>query len=99
MGIPPPFLNWDAAPVWNPFYYTALLIAVVAIVLAWAIWGSRFGLQLRAIRDDEDRARGLGAKTMRVKLTAFVISCCLIATLGGLCVYHHADPRPHTPSH
>ena len=30
---------------------------------------SRFGLQLRAIRDDEDRARGLGVRAMRVKLT------------------------------
>ena len=49
-------------PYYNPFYYTALLIAVVAAVLAWAIWGSRFGLQLRAIRDDEDRARGLGSR-------------------------------------
>ena len=70
IGLIPPFLNWDATTVWNPFYYTALLIAVVSAVLAWAIWGSRFGLQLRAIRDDEDRARGLGVKTMRVKLAA-----------------------------
>src|SRR5260370_25662336 len=94
MGIPPPFLNWDAAPVWNPFCYTALLIAVVAIVLAWAIWGSRFGLQLRAIRDDEDRARGLGVKTMRVKLTAFVISAFIIGTLGGLFFYYQSDALP-----
>jgi len=94
IGIIPPYLNWDAATVWNPFYYTALLIAVVAIVLAWAIWGSRFGLQLRAIRDDEDRARGLGVKTMRVKLTAFVISGFIIGTLGGLYFYYQADALP-----
>jgi branched-chain amino acid transport system permease protein len=94
IGIIPPYLNWDAATVWNPFYYTALLIAVVATALAWAIWGSRFGLQLRAIRDDEDRARGLGVKTMRVKLTAFVISGFIIGTLGGLYFYYQADALP-----
>ena len=93
-GISPPFLNWDATTVYNPFYYTALLIAVVAAVLAWAIWGSRFGLQLRAIRDDEDRARGLGVKTMRVKLTAFVISGFITGTLGGLYFYFQSDALP-----
>jgi len=93
-GISPPFLNWDATTVYNPFYYTALLIAIVAIVLAWAIWGSRFGLQLRAIRDDEDRARGLGVRTMRVKLTAFVISAFIIGTLGGLYLYFQSDALP-----
>jgi len=94
IGIIPPFLNWDAATVYNPFYYTALLIAVVAGVLAWAIWGSRFGLQLRAIRDDEDRARGLGVKTMRVKLTAFVVSGFITGTLGGLYFYFQSDALP-----
>jgi len=63
-------------------------------VLAWAIWGSRFGLQLRAIRDDEDRARGLGVRTMRVKLTAFMISGFITGTLGGLYFYYQADALP-----
>jgi branched-chain amino acid transport system permease protein len=93
-GIIPTYLNWDQATVYNPFYYTALLIAVVSAVLAWAIWGSRFGLQLRAIRDDEDRARGLGVKTMRVKLTAFMISAFIIGTLGGLYFYFQSDALP-----
>src|SRR5438034_9378349 len=86
-GIFPPFLNWDPATFDMPFFYTALIIAVASAVLAWAIWGSRFGLQLRAIRDDEDRARGLGVKTMRVKLTAFVISGFITGMLGGLYFY------------
>jgi branched-chain amino acid transport system permease protein len=94
VGLIPPFLNWDATTVWNPFYYTALFIAIVSAVLAWAIWGSRFGLQLRAIRDDEDRARGLGVKTMRVKLAAFVISAFILGTLGGLYFYFQSDALP-----
>jgi branched-chain amino acid transport system permease protein len=93
-GLIPPFLNWDAATVYDPFYYTAMFIAVAAAVLAWAIWGSRFGLQLRAIRDDENRARGLGVRTMRVKLTAFVISAFIMGTLGGLYFYFQSDALP-----
>ena len=93
-GIFPPFLNWDPATFDMPFYYTALVIAVGAAVLAWAIWGSRFGLQLRAIRDDEDRARGLGVRTMRVKLTAFVISGFITGMLGGLYFYFQSEALP-----
>ena len=93
-GIFPPFLNWDPATFDMPFYYTALIIAVAAAVLAWAIWGSRFGLQLRAIRDDEDRARGLGVRTMRVKLTAFVISGFITGMLGGLYFYFQSEALP-----
>ncbi len=93
-GIFPPFLNWDPNTFDIPFYYAALLIAVGAAVLAWAIWGSRFGLQLRAIRDDEDRARGLGVRTMRVKLAAFVISGFIIGMLGGLYFYFQSEALP-----
>ncbi len=93
-GILPPYLNWDPNTFNNPFYYLALLIAVLSIVLAWAIWGSRFGLQLRAIRDDEDRARGLGVKTMRVKLTAFVIAAVIGGLLGGLYFYFQQEALP-----
>ena len=93
-GILPAYLNWDPNTFNNPFYYTALLVAVAVIVLAWLIWGSRFGLQLRAIRDDEDRARGLGVKTMRVKLIAFVISALFAGFLGGLYFYFQQEALP-----
>ncbi len=93
-GILPPFLNWDPNTFDIPFYYTALVIAVGAAVLAWGIWGSRFGLQLRAIRDDEDRARGLGVRTMRVKMTALVVSAVITGLLGGLYFYFQQEALP-----
>ena len=73
-GILLPFAPFSAANYNQPFYYVGLVILVLAVLLSWAVRRSRFGLQLLAIRDDEDRARGLGVKTGRVKLTAFVIS-------------------------
>jgi branched-chain amino acid transport system permease protein len=93
-GILPPYLNWDPNTFDMPFYYTAFVIAIGAAVLAWLIWHSRFGLQLRAIRDDEDRARGLGVKTMRMKLSALVISGFITGLLGGLYFYFQQEALP-----
>jgi branched-chain amino acid transport system permease protein len=95
-GLSPPFLNWNPATVYNPFYYAALLITVGTIVLSWLVRGSRFGLQLLAIRDDEDRARGLGVKPMRVKLTAFVISAFIVGMLGALWIFFLGQALPET---
>jgi branched-chain amino acid transport system permease protein len=84
VGIPAPFLSWAPETFNNPFYYLALALAAGVAVLSWLIRGSRFGLQLRAIRDDEDRARGLGVRAMRVKLAAFVISGVVTGLVGAL---------------
>jgi branched-chain amino acid transport system permease protein len=84
VGINAPFLGWAPQTYNNPFYYLALIIVVGTTALSWLIRRSRFGLQLRAIKDDEDRARGLGVRAMRVKLSAFVISAVLTGMIGGL---------------
>jgi branched-chain amino acid transport system permease protein len=93
-GILAPSPNWDAATFNNPFYYTALALLVVTIAVSWLIRGSRFGLQLRAIRDDEDRAAGLGVRAMPVKLAAFVISAIVTGMAGGLWFYFIGQAVP-----
>ena len=93
-GIIAPILNWAPATYNNPFYYIALVIAVLTAGLSWLIRGSRFGLQLRAIRDDEDRARGLGVRAMQVKLSAFVISAFVTGMVGGLWYYFIGEALP-----
>ena len=95
-GLSAPFLAWNPATYNDPFYYLALAIVVGTVGLAWLIRGSRFGLQLRAIRDDEDRARGLGVRTMRVKLAAFVISAFVTGMLGGLWFYFITQVLPQS---
>jgi branched-chain amino acid transport system permease protein len=95
-GVSAPFLQWDPATYNNPFYYTALIIAVAAIALSWQIRGSAFGLQLLAIRDDEDRARGLGVRAVRVKLTAFTISGFITGVVGGLWFFFIGQALPET---
>jgi branched-chain amino acid transport system permease protein len=93
-GLDAPFLTWAPDTYNNPFYYVALVIAVGTTGLSWLIRGSRFGLQLRAIRDDEDRARSLGVRAMRVKLAAFVISGAVTGLIGALWFFFIAQVLP-----
>jgi branched-chain amino acid transport system permease protein len=95
-GVSSPFYLWSASDYNNPFYYVGLIIAVLTIVLSWLIRNSRFGLQLLAIRDDEDRARGLGVRAMKVKLTAFVISGGITGMIGGLWWFFIGQALPET---
>ena len=95
-GLGSPFLNWPAASYNTPFYYIALAFAAGTVAIAWLVRRSRFGLQLRAIRDDEDRARGLGVRTMRVKLSAFVISGAITAGIGAVWFYYINQVEPQT---
>ena len=95
-GLGSPFLSWAPTPYNQNFYYIALACTVGAVLIAWLVGRSRFGLQLRAIRDDEDRARGLGVKAMRVKLTAFVISGAITAMIGAVWFYYINQVEPQT---
>jgi len=94
VGVAAPFLPWNPVSFNDHFYYITLGCAVVAIVIAVLVRRSRFGLQLRAIRDDEDRARGLGVRTMKVKLTAFVLSATVAGLVGGVWFLYLTQVQP-----
>jgi branched-chain amino acid transport system permease protein len=95
-GIFFPIAPFSAANYNEPFYYVGLAILILTVIVSWAVRRSRFGLQLLAIRDDEDRARGLGVKTERVKLTAFVISAFPVGMVGALYFYFIGQVFPQT---
>jgi branched-chain amino acid transport system permease protein len=78
---PPP---WSGNDYNLPFYYIALGTAAIGLLTSWAVRRSKFGLGLLAIRDDEDRAKGLGIKVTRAKLIALVLSAFFVGIAGGL---------------
>ncbi len=67
-----------------PPYYTmlALLLACLGI-LAW-LAHSRFGLFVRALREDQDAAAALGVNTTRYKVLVFTITCAMAAAAGAV---------------
>ncbi|MDA8265775.1 MAG: branched-chain amino acid ABC transporter permease [Actinomycetota bacterium] len=81
-GLLPPTPNWVGNTYNDPFYYVAFAVLVFTVLLFWGIRRSRFGLHLLAIRDDEDRARGLGVKVLRIKMLGFVLSA-FVTGMGG----------------
>jgi branched-chain amino acid transport system permease protein len=71
------------------FYYAALPVAVLGLLLAWRIVHSPFGRVIVAIRDNPARARALGYPAHRYKLLAFVLSAFVAGLGGGLFAVAH----------
>ena len=93
-GIFFPFPSWSGDSYNFPFYFVALVLVVLALAVSWWIRNSKYGLGLLAIRDDENRALGLGVKIGRDKLIAFVVSAFFIGMLGGLGSYFQGSISP-----
>ena len=68
----------------STFYLLALAAATLTMLIAWAIFVSKFGAGLFAIHDDEDAAEVTGVPTYRYKLIALAISCALAGVAGGI---------------
>jgi branched-chain amino acid transport system permease protein len=95
-GLSLPTPPWMGASFNIPFYYAGLIVLVAAIAVSWWIRRSRFGLALLALRDDEDRALGLGVNTGLCKLTCFVLAAFFIAMAGGIWSYFQSYIYPQT---
>ena len=87
-GIAIPTPNFPVASYNIPFYLAMLAVLALSMLVSWLVRGSKLGLALFAIRDDEDRARGLGVQTSFAKLTSFALSAGLIAMAGGVWAYY-----------
>jgi branched-chain amino acid transport system permease protein len=93
-GMSLPIPSWTGGFYNLPFYYVTLGILVLALLTSWWIRGSKYGLELLAIRDDEDRARGLGVRVGPAKLIAFVISAFFVGMMGALYAYFQESISP-----
>ena len=61
------------------YYYLALLMTVISLLIAWWLERSRFGASLIAIRENEDAAEALGVNAFRCKMYAI----CIAGAMGG----------------
>ncbi|MBC5785264.1 branched-chain amino acid ABC transporter ATP-binding protein/permease [Ramlibacter sp. USB13] len=88
-GGPGIYLNAVEVPHVGPspassLYLMILLAAVLTLVAACKVQGSKLGIGLFAIHDDEDVAEVMGVPTFRYKLLAFALSCALAGLAGGI---------------
>ncbi|WP_433826248.1 branched-chain amino acid ABC transporter permease [Actinoplanes sp. CA-015351] len=76
------------------FYYLFAGLLALALLVWWLIDRSRFGLGLKSIREDEDKAEALGTATYAYKLIVFVVSAFFTALTGGLYALWFGDLDP-----
>jgi branched-chain amino acid transport system permease protein len=79
----------------NNGYYFTLAVVVIALVVLWQITRSPFGLTLRAIRENRERAESLGINVFGHQLLAFVFAGAFCALAGTLFVVHDQSANPN----
>jgi len=77
------------------FCFSLFAVAIVCFLCLRWLYGTRFGLALNAIRDDQDKADAMGLRTTRIKVFAWCISAFFLAISGGLAanMIGFIDPR------
>jgi branched-chain amino acid transport system permease protein len=72
----------------RPFYLAMLVILLLGLVLCRVTLRSKLGLMLLAVREDEEKARGLGIRVTGAKLVAWWLMVWLTAMVGGVWAYY-----------
>ncbi|WP_347266665.1 branched-chain amino acid ABC transporter permease [Paracoccus sp. (in: a-proteobacteria)] len=65
-------------------YFFALAVFLIGLLIIWRFVNSPFGMILKSIRENEQRAISLGYSVAHYKLGAFVMSAALAGLAGGL---------------
>ncbi|WP_425488491.1 branched-chain amino acid ABC transporter permease [Mycoplana azooxidifex] len=65
-------------------YYFVLAVFLIGIAMIWRFINSPFGMILKSIRENEQRAISLGYSVRNYKLGAFVMSAALTGLAGGV---------------
>jgi len=75
-------------------YYSGLALVVVAVAVSMLVRRSRFGLALRAIRDDQEAASDSGVNPFTAKLAAHAVAAALTGAAGGVYARYAAFISP-----
>jgi branched-chain amino acid transport system permease protein len=92
--VPRPFPGLRRPDHHLVFFYLFCALLAAALLCWWIIDRSRFGMGLKAVREDEDKAQSLGTPTFTFKLVAFVVSATFTALGGGLYALWFGDLDP-----
>ena len=66
------------------FYMMSFILAIVTFAFLRWLYSSRFGIAINAIRDDEEKAEGMGIHTLRYKTIAWSVSAFFLGISGGI---------------
>jgi branched-chain amino acid transport system permease protein len=83
-GLPPPTLGPVTLEYGPTTYYSILGIFAVVLVGAYLLNRSQFGLVMRAVRDDGERAEFLGYRRTTVQIVVFTLTSGIAGIAGAL---------------
>lgn len=75
-------------------YYGAVALVVFSVVASFFISGSRLGLALKSIKEDEEVADSVGIDTARTKRAALVVSAVIAGLDGAIYFWGRGALRP-----
>jgi branched-chain amino acid transport system permease protein len=81
-------LHPSLLPTLETNYFTMLFLAILATLGIGMVLHSRFGLELKAIREDEGAAEMVGVNTIRDKIIAFAASAVIPGAVGAVYAYY-----------
>jgi branched-chain amino acid transport system permease protein len=87
-------LSPELLPSLDVKYFTMFGLALAATLLVAWVHRSRFGLELRAIREDEEAAEMVGVNTTLNKVIAFVLSAVIPGAVGAVYVMYTSYLNP-----
>lgn len=87
--------RWVVAVDHEVVYYVILVIFVLALLTAYIIRRSRFGLAMQSIGEQEEAATHIGINATVVKTTAFAISAFFMGAAGAIMAtrWTYIDPK------
>jgi branched-chain amino acid transport system permease protein len=75
--------DFDPTDKLPPYYVMLLLFLGCLAIMGWLV-RSRFGLFIRALREDEEAAQALAVHTVRYKILVFVVTSMMAAAAGAV---------------
>ncbi len=66
------------------FYFLLFVLALATLVFLRWLYGTKFGLALNAIRDDEQKAEAMGLQTKQYKRVAWALSAIPLGIAGAI---------------
>jgi len=92
--------DWSISTVFalsnKQLYYTALIVAVIAVLVVFGLLRTKTGLALMAIRDSASAAETMGVELYKTKLKCYVIACFMMGLIGGAQYMQTAYINPST---
>lgn len=80
------------------FYFLALILVILTVIVIFNIMNSRIGYAVLAIRDDELAASSMGVDVFKYKILVFIVSSCFAGLAGALYAQYtgYIDPTSFT---